>query len=298
MGLQLLGQNAYRKSELSLTSENDAYLLNGTDEYYSNGLFLNYRTAQGDSASFVKKILEFELAHKFYTPDGLISPFVQDYDRPYAALLYGGISQYIFPSNHSRLKYGVNLGTTGRPAAGDAIQIWYHNVFGFKRPRGWANQVSAALVLDGKLEYNRQVILSEGSADIVTRSKTTIGTGHINFSQGFDLRLGRLRLLNTSSFLNGVIGKGSRGFDGEGYALLGYSLGYVVHDITVEGSMFNNESPHTEVIEPWVRHLRIGWATSSNGATFKMTYHLLSREVKGAEKHGYIAFDIEFRLKK
>ena len=64
----ILAQEA--KHEFGIKSDNDAYLANGQDRYYTNGFFLQYRSAADQSQlkpGINKKIYELEIGQKMYT---------------------------------------------------------------------------------------------------------------------------------------------------------------------------------------------------------------------------------------
>lgn len=293
-----MGQNDYRKSEFSFTTENDVYLLNRDDEYYSNGFLFHYRFIPNklDSSS-KKEIIDIEFSHKFYTPDDLLYDEISELDRPYAGLLYAGISKSKFKSPHSRFKYGLMLGTTGKASGAEALQKWYHNAVGFKAPRGWEYQIKTALVLNATAEYNKQFTLVPNSMDFISSSSASLGTGHTNFSQNLDFRMGILNVLNKSPFVNAVIGGDSQSIKRFGYVVFGYGVSYVFHDITVSGSLFNDKSPHTGRQMPWVSAFRAGWATGNEKSTFKIMFHWLSKDVQTTRNDCYISFSFDFRLR-
>tara|TARA_A100000171_G_scaffold52393_1_gene70545 strand:- start:2709 stop:3587 length:879 start_codon:yes stop_codon:yes gene_type:complete len=290
-----LGQNAYRKSEFSFTTENDVYLLNRNDEYYSNGFLFHYRFVPNKPDSSNKEIIDIELSHKFYTPDDLLYDEISELDRPYAGLLYAGISKSKFKNEHSRFKYGLVLGTTGKASGAEALQKWYHNAVGFKQPRGWQYQIKTALVLNATAEYNRQFTLVPKSMDFISSSSASLGTGHTNIAQNVDFRMGIVNALRKSPFVNAVIGSQNSGK--LGYVVFGYGVSYVIHDITVSGSLFNNDSPHTGRQMPWVSTFRAGWATGNEKTTFKIMFHWFSKDVQTARNDSYISFAFDFRLR-
>ncbi len=296
--MPILGQVDYRKSEFSFTTENDVYLLNRDDEYYSNGFLFHYRYVPKKPDSLnTKEIIDISLTHKFYTPDDLLYDEISELDRPYAGLLYAGISKSMFKNDNSRFKYGLELGTTGKASGAEALQKWYHNAVGFKQPRGWQHQIRTALVLNATAEYNRQFSLVPKSMDFISSSSASLGTGHTNIAQNFDFRMGILNVLNKSPFANAIIGENSQDLERVGYVVFGYGVSYIFHDITASGSLFNNKSPHTERQMPWVSTFRVGWATGNEKATFKIMFHWLSKDVQTAKNDAYISFVFDFRLK-
>lgn len=280
-----------------MTNENDVYTFNGSDEYYSNGLLFNYRYIGSAKDTAQKQIIDFELGHKFFTPDGIILSNVKNFDRPYAGLLYVSAAKAKFIKANTRVRYGLQLGTTGRPSLGADLQIWYHNAVGFERPLGWGYQIRTALVLNVMGEYNKQFSLVPGSVDLILSTGGSFGTGFINAFQNFDLRMGMLNNLDVSPFFNAVIGKGSQRFVSSSYLYFGYGLSFVAHDITTEGSLFKDNSPHTEAVMPWVQGVRVGFATSTNNATFKVTFYWMSKEVRTARDNSYISLMLALRFK-
>jgi lipid A 3-O-deacylase len=298
------GQTSYRDQELAIVFENDVFLLQNKDQYYSNGMIINYRFIPGLSNVFrgksndsIKHIISFELAHKFYTPFDIKRTDVRTFDRPYSGTLnaYAGITK--FSSKDVAWTYGLELGIVGKASGAEAFQTWYHAWANFPEPQGWEYQIKNELYLNLKGEFNKQFFLLPRTIDVVTYSKITLGSTRFNVDNGFDLRFGRLQSINQSAFKNSLIGKGSEKFVGHNYIFVGLGAEYVVHNTLIEGSIWSDKDPHTEEVVNWVKHLRVGWALNSANTTFKMTYYYLSEEVVGADVHGYIGFELDLRFK-
>ena len=300
----LHAQQEYFNQEFAIANENDVYVLKNTDRYYSNGILLHYRFIPKSSTWWGKRknldrkrIIDIELSQKFYTPVNLTLTDFEDFDRPYAGWLYAGLTINDFPSAHQRLEYGVELGTTGRPSGAEAFQTWYHATVGFPRPRGWGFQVASELAMNFKAKYQHQFSIVDGKFDLVTTSSAMLGSAFTNVVQYADLRVGRLQPLNESGFANAMIGQRTEEFRNHFYFFTGYGYQWTIHDITIQGSLWNDNSVHTEEIFSNVRHLRVGWAASSANTTFRMTYNWLSEEVKGAKNHDYVGFELLLRFK-
>ena len=298
-------QQDFFQQEFAIANENDVYVLKNTDRYYSNGILLHFRFLPGGDSWLGKRrnlnnkrIIDIELSQKFYTPVNLTLSDPDDFDRPYAGWLYAGFTIADFPRADQRIEYGLELGTTGRPSGAEAFQTWYHATVGFPRPQGWGFQIASELALNLKANYMRQWVLADGLLDLVTTSSAMVGSAFTNIVQRADLRVGRLRPLNESGFANALIGERTRDFRNHFYFFTGYGYQWTLHDITIQGSLWNDNSTHTEEIFSTVRHLRVGWAASSSNTTFRMTYHWLSEEVKGAQNHDYVSFELLLRFKK
>src|ERR1700712_2860274 len=83
-------------NEMGAQTDNDSYLLQGSDKYYTDGFFMYYRHAMdvSDNGKLENKVLGFEFGQKIFNPQsGSIANLqgVDDrslVDRPFAAYLY------------------------------------------------------------------------------------------------------------------------------------------------------------------------------------------------------------------
>ncbi|MFY0591426.1 lipid A deacylase LpxR family protein [Roseivirga sp.] len=293
----LYAQGSYKNSEFSFTNENDVYLLKDRDKYYSNGLITHFRwVPKSFRTDTIKKIVDIEFSQKYYTPQDLLLRRVQNFDRPYAGLLYGGASFSTFKEKHRHSMLGVEIGIVGPASGAQGFQEWYHETFGFPAPRGWDFQIPNELVFNFKSEFNRQYQLKPGKWDLISSTDIALGTAFTHVYQRLDIRFGKLQFLRNSAFKNALIGPGSDEIPKHNYFFMGYGLQYVAHNITINGSIWNDNAPHTESIKPLVRHFRMGWASSSESATFKVTYNWSSPEVNGNERHAYLGFELQLRF--
>lgn len=300
----LNAQSDYYHQELSITTENDVYLLQNTDRYYSNGALIHFRFIS-NKRSFLgvrhreetKRIIELELSQKFFTPKDLTLTNFVDYDRPYAGWLYTGFTVSDFPKPNRIISFGAELGVVGDISGADGFQTWYHRNFGFPDPQGWDFQIRNELVANLKASYSYQLPLVKNSVDLITSTSAVLGTGFINAMQQVDVRFGKLQSLDESVFKNAIIGRRRNGFERHAYFFLGYGAQWVGHNITVQGSLWKDNSPHTEDIHSGIHRFRVGWAANSVNTTFKMTYNWLSEEVKGAKVHSYIGFELLIRFR-
>ncbi len=301
---ELTGQTAYRNQEFSIRNENDVYTFRDSDKYYSNGFIFNYRWVVepgkmlspanlGDSA---KVIIETELSHKFYTPRFLELTDVEDFDRPYAGTLSAGYMVKVFPKEDREFRYGLDLTLIGKASGAEAFQTWYHETFGFPIPQGWDYQIPNELTFNFKGAYLKQFKLASNSIDMVSETSATLGSALINAKQMVDFRFGRLQALNLSSFTSSLIGSGSRNILEQGYFFAGIGVEYVAHNITIQGSLWNDDAPHTENIVPWIRHMRFGTAFSGDRSTFKLVYNWLGPEVKDLPWHSYVGLELQLRF--
>ena len=301
---ELSGQVAYRDQEFSIRNDNDVYTFRNSDKYYSNGLILNYRWIVEPDKMLIpsklsdssKVIIETELSHKFFTPRFLTQEDVEHFDRPYAGTISAGYYIKVFPKVDREFRYGLDLTLIGSASGAEGFQTWYHEYFGFPTPQGWNYQIPNELTVNFKGAYLHQFKLVGDAIDLVSETSATLGTALINAKQVVHFRFGRLQALNFSSFANSLIGRGSRNFLEQGYFFAGVGVEYVVHNITIQGSLWNDNALHTENIVPWIRHMRFGAAFSGDRSTFRLVYNWLGPEVKNLKWHSYFGLELQLRF--
>src|SRR6478609_7841281 len=93
-------------SEIGLQSDNDSFLAQGSDRYYTNGIFIYYRHALDatKNASLANKVLGIEGGQKIFNAQSGGIPSVAYLDRPFAGYLYAGASLNLLYKNESNLK--------------------------------------------------------------------------------------------------------------------------------------------------------------------------------------------------
>jgi lipid A 3-O-deacylase len=128
------------KNEFGFSSDNDSYLLQGSDKYYTNGLFINFRHAldqQKLREKLEKKTYEIAVGQKMYNPYSGSAPDPAKQDRPFAGYLYAEGAMNWFYKNESILKAGVQIGVTGPASLAEKGQELLHNTVGFYKLEGW-----------------------------------------------------------------------------------------------------------------------------------------------------------------
>ncbi|HVZ25926.1 MAG TPA: lipid A deacylase LpxR family protein [Sediminibacterium sp.] len=182
------GGSGVYKHELSVTTENDAYLFQEKDAYYTNGIFLNYRTAyyHGDQ----KRLSNYELGQKIFTPFRLTIRNKSDIDRPFCGFLYARFSQTRFLPN-SVFQWSATLGQTGKASLGEALQDAYHHIFNYKTFNGWQYQVPDALGLDLSAIYARPVV-HNASLELEPMAEASLGMNYTQAGLSANICLGHL----------------------------------------------------------------------------------------------------------
>src|ERR1700709_580345 len=112
-------------NEIGLQSDNDSYLAQGSDRYYTDGIYIYYRHALkiNEGSTLQNKVLGFEAGQKLFNPQtgSIFYKEINDpryIDRPFAAYLYVGSTLNFLYKNESNLKIGAQVGFVGPNALG------------------------------------------------------------------------------------------------------------------------------------------------------------------------------------
>jgi lipid A 3-O-deacylase len=239
-------------NEIGIQSDNDSYLGQGSDRYYTDGIYFYYRHALKVDANtnLQNKILGFETGQKIFNPQtGSISYNGVDnpgyIDRPFAAYLYLGSTLNLLYKNESNLKLGAQIGVVGPDAYGRQVQTFVHDNFGFYHPSGWQYQVDNDLELNLSAEYNR--LLTRGSwIDVSLTSYANLGNGFSGLGIGPLFRLGDFNQLFNSVSTQSTAIQSAVAAPLHSHELFFYykpQFNLVAYDATVQGSLFGSRSP-------------------------------------------------------
>ncbi|GAB3916372.1 lipid A deacylase LpxR family protein [Mucilaginibacter boryungensis] len=277
-----------RKNEVGIQADNDSFLGQGSDRYYTNGIFIYYRHALKVSEGGTKlknKVLGFEAGQKIFNPQSGSIPSVDYLDRPFAGYLYIGSTLNFLYSNESNLKFGAQIGVVGPGAGGKEIQEDIHKWFGFYPPTGWEHQVHDGAELNLSAEYNK--LLTRGNGiDLTFNSYGNLGNGFTGAGAGLMLRAGNFNQLfnsvSTQSTASNIDSKSAL-HQHEFFAYYKPALNYVAYDATIQGSLFNAHNNPQEVTldrEPFIFSNQIGGAYTANHWVFDVSVIFHSKDVK------------------
>lgn len=277
------------KSEFGIQTDNDSYLAQGSDRYYTDGLFFFYHHALPvkGSTTLQNKVIGFELGQKIFNPRGGNVPSAAYVDRPFAGYLYiGSTMNYLF-KNESNIKFGAQLGVVGPISGAEAAQTWVHKNFGFYTPAGWQYQIKNDVELNLSAEYNK-FIVRDTAVDFSLQSYVNLGTGFTGAGVGALVRLGVFnQLFNSAATQSSVIADNSitPRVKHEFYLYYKPMLNVIGYDATVQGSLFRpNNDPASEEITLDPKRLmlsnQIGVTYTTNRWTFDAAATFHTRDVE------------------
>jgi len=292
------------KNELGLKSDNDSYLGQGSDRYYTNGLFLNFRHAldqQKLPQGIEKKTYEITLGQKMFNPYSGYAPDPATQDRPFAGYLYAEGAMNWFYSNESVLKTSVQVGTTGKNSLAEAGQKLLHRVIGFYDLEGWDYQIKNELALNLSAQYTRLIgRVADNAVEFSFEGYGNLGTTFTGAGAGLLFRTGSLNQLFNSAYTNAVIGNNAKTkalVKREFFFYAKPQLNLVGYDATIQGSLFNNNSPVTFGQKPLVFAQQLGVDYSSQRFTFDFGVIFKTKEVKSvARAHQWGSISMFYRF--
>lgn len=295
-----------RGHEFGIQSDNDSYLGQGSDRYYTNGIYFYYRQAlkTGDGSNLQNKVIGIELGQKMFNAQSGYVRDANDVDRPFAAYSYLGTTLNLLYKNESTLKLGAQLGLVGPAAGGEPVQKLIHNTFGFYTLNGWQYQIKNDVELNLSAEYNK--LLARASwVDLSLASYANLGTGFTGAGAGPLIRLGNFnQLFNSVSTQSTVSATEQKGLLHKHEIFFYYKpqANAVVYDATIQGGLFsNNNSNSQEITKPknsFVFSQQVGVAFSTSRFTFDVAAIFHTREVKTMhQSHQWAAVTGVYRFK-
>jgi lipid A 3-O-deacylase len=286
--------------QVSLNIDNNFFLFNGDDGYYTNGMFVKYNLAGRSTSDKVeKKIFSFELAQKIYIAHSrkiLPSPNaqlnipggIQQIDRPIAGYLFGRVSKSLFYKNRSVLQLGASIGTIGKNSFGkDVIAIW-HEAIGVKDHWNWVwdyqvkNEFGANV--HGTFGYSLLPYRQQQLIQLSSISQATIGSIFTDVSQSLLVQIGKLRSMSSSSFWSSRLASSENSDDNgalEWFLFYKPEIKYQAYNATVQGGMFTKEKGQIiAAVNPLVFSHEFGVQLSRPKFSVRYSMFFQSKEAK------------------
>ena len=310
----------YRNYSTSLENDSDLTLGGGTDRFYSSGISFSYQCFRDpDSTYLIDRLsnrlfnylspepsnyfaIGFNIGQRLYTASDIsLRPEEIDTsrDRPYAAWLFAELTTDTWSVNGTHLEQVFSVGCVGPCAQGESVQQEWHELFGFPTPNGWDLQVEDQIALQYSFKYaiarhiwfpwlslrpNVQANLGSVFLDAGVGAELLIDPFHY-FSEHSDNEIDRLRNAKKRSF--------------KLYVVLQNDLKSIFYNGTLQGSMYDNDSPHTADPRFLLNETAIGLHVDYKRLSFR--YRFVGRSTELEEQswkfwdHKYGSFDVSYR---
>lgn len=229
-------------TELSFTTDNDAFLLQKHDAFYTNGFFL--KLAKAGEKKGNKIIRSYELGQMIFTPFIRKTQNKADIDRPYCGYLFLKYNQAKFQAKESILQYSVALGIVGPASLGEGLQNSYHTLLRYAPFLGWQYQIRNAPGIDLGISYARTIWEDSSWIKLVPAGQLNLGTTFTNARLGMYTTLGFFEKNTNSALWNARI-QNKPTHNRKKYEFFVYWYPQVIlqgYNATVEGGLFDNGS--------------------------------------------------------
>lgn len=285
--------------EVTINSDNDAYLFINQDQYYTNGIAFSYRKLR--DAKYLKgkqeKIIrEFSLGHKLYNAYNGFSELAL-MDRPFTAYLYVRARESWFYKNESLFSVAAETGVYGKGAFGRQMQEGFHHLFGFYEISGWDYQLKGNATFDIRADYNRLLVRSPSQKlDLQLLTRVSVGLNQSYIGVGPTLRLGKINKLFESVLFRSRLTASSNSVKNERYFYYRPMVSYRLYDASIQGGMLlHDRGPVTFGIQPWMLSQVIGFAYAKQHFSIDAHLQFNTKEVKStATGHQYGSISLGF----
>ncbi|WP_212000651.1 lipid A deacylase LpxR family protein [Chitinophaga sp. HK235] len=182
-------QNATRLLRVHEDDDFFSFWGRGTDRAYSNGTGFGYVYMKRKKSTFIDKwifptagpnsinVFEWDGMQLMFTPDDLSDSHFIPGDFYYSAAVVAthGLTSYN-PVKKYRIHSELVFGIMGPWALGEQAQIFVHNLLGDQPPRGWANQLPNAPLLNYNISYERMLWNPRPSLEVIGGFSARAGT--------------------------------------------------------------------------------------------------------------------------
>jgi lipid A 3-O-deacylase len=297
-GAQNVSRETYAK-EISFTTENDAYLFQSKDAYYTNGVFFAFRTAQEKKGR--KLIQGLELGQMIFTPLIRKTEGPSDIDRPYCGYLFLQYNQTRFTGNHSVLQLKVTAGAVGNASLGEDLQNGYHKLLGYGRFSGWQYQVQNAFGIDLGASFAHTIWEDSSWIKIMPVVQANLGMNFTNAKIGTYFCFGSFENNSNSALWNARV-QAKDNPTRKKHELYLYWYPQLIkqfYNATVSGGVFQSKGENEVIgdIEPWMFQQNIGVCYAAARWTTSLEYIYQSTEALAQKRaQQYASVRVSYRL--
>ncbi|RZJ66869.1 MAG: lipid A deacylase LpxR family protein [Flavobacterium sp.] len=244
-----------QSKEIGLVLENDLFTSSVNDKYYTNGVEIFYRYLSKDtSENIVKKIHEFRAGQYIFNPQTVKAADPNIHDRAFAGYLFGQYAESRFYKSESMFRLNGQVGVVGPASGAEQVQKTIHDVFGYKPVRGWEYQIRNTLALQLGAAYSKKIFRGD-HFDFHAKGNAVAGTAFAGATVGVLSRVSLKPLLPIydSTLYGAAVNSdlSARKNQSEFFFYISPSVNYQLYDATIQGSMFNDDSPITFDLIPF-----------------------------------------------
>lgn len=286
--------------QLIVSCDNNAFLLNDDDGYYTSGFFLKYDRVRGDrQTGSPTSIFSYEVGHMIYNahqrkilaaPTGVFPGGVSEIDRPVTGYLFASATRSSFYRKNRLLRVGASVGIVGENAFGKQVQESWHKVIGIKQHWNWVWDYQLRSEVGANIHgvYAFAMFSRPGSwIQMTPVTQASVGTLTTQVSQALVFQTGKFRPTASSSYWQSRIlsSEPANSRNVEFFFFYKPQITWQLYNATIQGGMIRQDKgPITSELRPIVFSQDIGVRFSN--AKYCLGYHvtLQTREAKSQIK--------------
>lgn len=289
--------------EISFITDNDNYLLQKRDGYYTNGFYFTFQHIV-KKQELRKTIMRYELGQMIFNPYkySIIDP--EQMDRPFAGYLFVKASRSKFFTKGNNLQYGLALGVMGPASKAEEVQRGYHNLINIYKVEGWSYQLNNEAGVNLDLQYSHPLSGTLKKKDIIDLhavAKANVGNIFTNATAGLLFRIGLIERSSQSVAWNSRLHVASPDYlhDKEFFIFFQPEVMFQAYNATLQGGLFQDDKgPVTASPEPVLYQQRIGIMYAKRRITIILADVHRTKEAKNMrrkENYGSITLAYRFR---
>lgn len=278
--------------------ENDLYA--SQDENYTQGYNLEFAHdgLKGNpinklffkfSNSTLKYGLSFE--HIGYTPNDYVATKIQFGDRPFAsAMLLKSFQVATDTTRKTRISQTFSFGFIGQMTLGKEMQVEIHKIVDSKIPKGWGNQIRNDVVLNYRLDFEKQIFQVGRLLNLQSSSSMQLGTLFSHISTGMNATIG----FTDSPFSSNQSRRRWRIYF---YSQPIFSI--IAYDATLQGGLLNKNSPYTissKDIERFTAQINYGLILKTRCLYFEIFRVGITKEFETGDSAKWGGFKFGFKV--
>lgn len=295
-----IAQNA-KKQLFSFTVDNDFFLLNYTDAYYTNGFF--FQLSNASIKKNKKQITRYELGQTMYTTRErrLVWGGFENLDRQYCGYLYGRVAKDFFLKKDAVFTLRGEVGVTGDASLSRQLQEWYHNVLGLFDYPYWDTQIPNSIGANMGAKYVAPLFYKEQKNQqfrLITTSEMNLGSYFNNLKVGNYFCIGSFETVeNTALFNNQISANRSSNRAKKEWVFYFYpQIIYQAYNGTIQGNILKKQpESYLAHIQPWVYQHSFGVLYAHNNWAAKMEAVFQTKEASSQlQNHKYISLQAAY----
>lgn len=256
---------AYTK-EISVTTDNDNYLIQKRDGYYTNGFYFSFQhLVKPRSVATQKAIMRYELGQMIFNPYKYSITLPEFMDRPFAGYLYVKATRSRFFARDNNLQYGLAVGILGPGSRAEQVQRSYHRLINIYEVLGWGYQLKNEIGVNVQAQYTHPITqppTRKRIIDLQAIGKASLGNTFTNATAGFLFRIGAMEKSSQSVLWSSRLHYSAPDYTRKREFFLFIQPEVMVqgYNATLQGGMFRKDKgPVTASLQPVLYQQRIGF---------------------------------------